>query len=106
MANEKEENFIIKYKKELLIGFIAVLMLIFIVQNSDEIEFQMLFIRLKISLIFLITLFFGLGMLTVWIRYYFITKEKNKKIKELEEKLNPKPAAKVETLVPPPPPAV
>ena len=87
MTDQKEENFILKYKKEILIGIIAFLMLVFIIQNAEEIEFQILFIRMRISLIFLIALFYGLGLLTMFIRYHFVLKEKNKKIKELEKKV-------------------
>lgn len=87
MTDKKEESFILKYKKEILIGFIAFLMLVFIVQNAEEIQFQIIFIDMKISLIFLITLFYGMGLLTMFIRYHSVLKEKNKKIKELEKQV-------------------
>lgn len=87
MAEEKEEVFIVKYKKEILIGLIAFLMMVFIVQNSAKIPFYILWIKIEISTIFLITLFFGMGLLTMYIRYYYILKEKNKKIKELEKQI-------------------
>lgn len=87
MAEQKEESFIVKYKKELLIGLIAVLMLIFIVQNSQQIEFGLIFFRVKISVIFLIALFYGLGLLTMWIRFHYSNKAKEKRYKEMEELL-------------------
>lgn len=87
MSQQKEESFLIKYRKEILIGIIAILMLVFIVQNSEEIEFQMIFVRLNISLIFLIALFFALGMLTMWIRFHAVVKDKNKIITDLEKRL-------------------
>ncbi|MFZ5552059.1 MAG: lipopolysaccharide assembly protein LapA domain-containing protein [Bacteroidota bacterium] len=87
MAEKKEESFYQKYKKEIFIGTIALLTLVFIVQNSEQIPFQVVFFTINISIIFLITFFFAMGALTVWIKYYFTLKEKNKKIKQLEEEL-------------------
>lgn len=84
---QQEESFIIKYKKELGIGLIAVLMLLFIVWNAKPVEFSLVFFTIQISKIFLIALFFVLGMITVWIRFRASNKEKDKRIKELEEKL-------------------
>lgn len=98
MTQEKEESFIVKYRKEILIVLIAILMLVFIVRNSHQIEFYLIFFPVKISVIFLIALFFGLGMLTVWIRYHFSNKEKDKRYKEMEERLK-----KLESGTPPPP---
>jgi uncharacterized integral membrane protein len=87
--SQKEQSFFAKNKKEILISLIALLMLIFIIQNSAPIEFKVLFFKFPVSLIFLIALFYGMGMLTVWIKFYFVVKEKDKKIKELEERLKP-----------------
>ena len=85
----KEQSFLAKHKKEVFIVLIAILMLIFIIQNSGSISFRILFFEFPVSLIFLIGLFYGLGMLTVWIRYYSVVREKDKRIKELEDQLKP-----------------
>lgn len=98
---EKEESFYKKYKKEIFIGAIALLTLIFIVQNSEQIKFQMIFFSIDISIIFLITFFFAMGALSVWIKYHFTVKEKNKKIKQLEDEL--KKTGTSSSSMPPPP---
>jgi uncharacterized integral membrane protein len=85
--SDKQESFFVKYKKELLIGFIAVLSITFIAQNSAPVDFWLVFFKINASLIFLLVLFFLLGASLVWVKYYFTLKEKNKKIKELEEEL-------------------
>lgn len=81
---EKEASFWSQYKKEIIIGVIGLLLLIFIVQNSHEVEFNMIFTSSKISLIVLILFFFALGMLTAGIYGHFKRKELKKKIKELQ----------------------
>ena len=87
MTQSKEESFIVKYRKEIVIAVIALLMLLFIIFNAEKIEFSLVFFSISISKIFLIALFFALGMLTVWVRNYSLNKEKNNRIKDLEAKL-------------------
>jgi uncharacterized integral membrane protein len=87
MSQPKEESFIVKYRKEIIIAVIALLMLLFIVFNSEKIDFSLVFFSISISKIFLIALFFALGMLTIWVRNYSLNKEKNNRIKDLEAKV-------------------
>jgi len=98
---EKEENFLLKYKKEIFYGIIAIITLLFIVWNSKPQKFSLVFFSIDISPIFLITFFFGMGALTVWIKYHFLMKEKDKKIKQLEEDL--KKSGTSSASMPPPP---
>ncbi len=84
---KKEKSFLAKYKKELLIGIIAVISITFVAQNSAPVDFWLVFFKINASLIFLLVLFFLLGASLVWVRYYYTIQEKNQKIKELEEKL-------------------
>ncbi|MBX7095577.1 MAG: LapA family protein [Flavobacteriales bacterium] len=101
MSQEKEQSFVVKYKKELLIGLIAVLMLTFIVRNSHQVDFYLVFFKVKISVIFLIALFYALGMITVWLRFHFLNKDKDKKFKQMEERLK-----ELEKQLPPTPPSM
>jgi uncharacterized integral membrane protein len=82
---KKEESFLSKYKKELIIGIIALILLIFIVQNSGEVNFNVVVTSFNVSLIVLILFFFALGMLTAGVFGHFRRKELKKKIKELEK---------------------
>lgn len=86
-VNNKEQSFLAKYKKELLIGIITVISITFIAQNSAPVDFWLVFFKVNASLIFLLVLFFLLGASLVWVKYYYTLKEKDKKIKELEEQL-------------------
>lgn len=100
-GKENEENFLLKYKKEIFYGIIGIITLLFIVWNSKPQKFSLVFFSIDISPIFLVTFFFAMGALTVWIKYHFLMKEKNKKIKQLEDEL--KKAGTSPASMPPPP---
>lgn len=82
---KQEPSFWSKYKKEIIIGVIALILLVFIVQNSGEVPFRVIFVTFNVSLIILILFFFALGILTAGVYGHFRRKELKKKIKELEK---------------------
>jgi uncharacterized integral membrane protein len=82
---KKEATFWQKYKKEIIIGCIAMILLVFIVQNSGEVEFWLVVTPVKVSLIILILFFYALGILTAGVYGHYRRKELKKKIKELEK---------------------
>ncbi len=84
---QQEQSFLVRYRKEIIIAIIAVLMLVFIVQNSDKTRFHLVFYTFEVSLIFLIAFFFAMGALTIWVRYYFLKKEKDRQIEQLEARI-------------------
>ena len=82
-----EPSFISKYKKEILIVLIAILMILFIVMNSGDVMFSLIFWKFPIPLVILILLFFTIGLVSAWVYSYFHRKELRKKVRELESKL-------------------
>lgn len=81
---QKEESFIIKYKKEILGGLITLLAFTFIFLNYQQVDFWF-FGTMRVRLIILLVAFYGLGFLTHYIFSYFKKKELKNKVKELEK---------------------
>lgn len=81
---QKEESFIIKYKKEIIGGLITILAFTFIFLNYQPVDFWF-FGTMKIRLIILLFAFYGLGFLTHYVFSYFKKKELKNRVKELEK---------------------
>ncbi len=83
--NQKEESFIVKYKKELLGGLLVLVAVIFFFQNNQETKFWYIFGTATAPLVVFIVMFYALGFATHYIISYFAKKEMKNKIKDLEK---------------------
>jgi uncharacterized integral membrane protein len=83
----QEPGFLKEYKKEIVIGVIIILMLIFIFQNMDETIFTLFWVKMRFPLVILILMFFSIGAISVWVYSYFHKKELKRKIRTLEAEL-------------------
>lgn len=83
----QEPGFLKEYKKEIIIGIIIILMLIFIFQNMEQTEFTLFFVKMHFPLVILILMFFAIGAISVWVYSYFHKKELKRTIRTLEAKL-------------------
>lgn len=84
---EKEPNFFSENKKLIYTGIIIILMLVFIFENLEPVEFWLLFVGIELPMVIVILLFFSIGAISVWVYSYFTKKELRKKIKSLETRL-------------------
>ncbi len=91
---QKEETFIIKYKKEILGGLIALLSIVFVLMNSQNTVFWFFGLKTEQPLVIFLVVFYALGFLTHFIISYFNKKELKNKVKELEKSSGNKLAEK------------
>jgi uncharacterized integral membrane protein len=101
MSNQKQTDsgiwpMIKKYRKEIWVGFLVIVALLFLIWNSDDVTFHLVFFKLEAPLILLLGLFAAIGAGIVAIYWRFSHMEQKFKIKELQkeiEGLKQKPAA-------------
>ncbi len=87
----KERSFIenlAHYRKEIFIGIMVILVILFMVMNSQKVEFSMVFFKTEVPLIILILLFSGIGALTVGIYWYLSNRDKKVLITELKKQID------------------
>jgi uncharacterized integral membrane protein len=77
-----------KYRKEILVGLLGLLVLIFLVKNMDDVEFDLVFFKTDMPLIFLLLFFAAAGAGTVAIYWRMDNKDKKFRIRELEKELD------------------
>lgn len=91
MAKKQEErNFGQKlwhYRKEILIGILLILAIIFLVKNSDSVEFNMIFWTADVPLIILLLGWGSLGALIVGIYWLIGNREKKRDIRDLKKRI-------------------
>lgn len=89
MSN-KEESFLSKanrYRKEILVGILIIILLIFMIQNSHDVDFNLVFTDMDVPLIVLILGFAGLGAAIVGVYWLLANRDKKRTIKDLNRKV-------------------
>lgn len=82
--------FINTYRKEILVGLILLIAILFLVKNADEVEFDLVFFKIDAPLVFLLLLFGGIGAGIVALYWRMSQKDLKYRIRELEAKLKEK----------------
>jgi uncharacterized integral membrane protein len=91
MTQQKKSGFVEfvkKYRKEILIGIIGVIALLFLIKNADEVTFDLVFFKTDMPLIFLLLLFSAIGAGIVALHWRMNHKDMKYKIKELQKELD------------------
>jgi uncharacterized integral membrane protein len=91
MTQQKKSGFVEfvkKYRKEILIGIIGVIALLFLIKNADEVTFDLVFFKTDMPLIFLLLLFAAIGAGIVALYWRMNHKDMKYKIKELQKELD------------------
>ena len=86
----EEKSFLEKvkhYRKEIFVGIIAIILIIFMIKNSHEVNFHLVFTKMDIPLIVLILGFTALGAGTVGIYWLISNRDKKRTIKNMAEEI-------------------
>lgn len=83
--NQKEESFLVKYKKEIFGGILVLIAVIFFFKNDEQATFWYFIGTAKAPLVVFLVLFYAFGFLTHFIISYFAKKDMKKQIKDLEQ---------------------
>lgn len=75
------------YRKEIFMGIMIILLILFMVMNSQKVEFSMVFFKTEVPLIVLILLFSGIGAATIGIYWYLSNRDKKTTIKGLHKQI-------------------
>ncbi len=89
MSN-KEESFLSKanrYRKEIFVGILIIILLIFMIQNSHDVDFNLVFTDMDVPLIVLILGFAALGAAIVGVYWILSNRDKKRTIKDLNRKV-------------------
>ncbi len=74
--------------KTYLVFVLGILALVFLIQNSNDVEFQLIFWKIdKIPLILLLLLFFAFGAIISWVLIMRKVNVKKKIIRKLEKEI-------------------
>ena len=90
-----EKSFLQKvkhYRKEIFVVFMAIILVIFMVQNSEDVDFDLVVTDMEVPLIVLILGFTALGAGTVGIYWFLSNRDKKRTIKEMAKELEKKDA--------------
>jgi putative membrane protein len=83
-------KFIKQYRKEILIGILMLLVIIFLVQNSDDVEFSLVFWKMDVPLILLLVIWLLIGAVITGVYFFVSNKEMRKEIKRLKKEVDQK----------------
>ena len=78
---------IVHYRREIIIGLLIILLIAFMVDNSHDVDFNLVFTDMSVPLIVLILGFACLGAMIVGL-YWFIGSRDNKRDRKLLQKEN------------------
>ncbi len=81
-----EESFLSKankYRKEIIVGLLIILLIVFMVQNNQDVTFHLVFTDMQVPLIVLILGFAALGASIVGVYWMLSVRDKNRTIKDL-----------------------
>lgn len=82
----QEESFLSKmnkYRKEIVTSLLIILLIIFMVQNSHDVDFNLIFTDMQVPLIVLILAFAALGAAIVGVYWVLSSRDKKRTIKEM-----------------------
>lgn len=82
----QEESFLSKmnkYRKEIITGLLIILLIVFMVQNSHDVDFYLVFTDMHVPLIVLILAFAALGASIVGVYWMMSSRDKKRTIKEM-----------------------
>ena len=89
MSEEKSFLSTLKeYRKEIIVGFLIILLLVFMIQNSHDVDFNLIVTDMDIPLIVLILGFSSLGAIIVGVYWYINNRDKKREKKELEKEVD------------------
>jgi len=97
---KKESNIwptIKKYRKEIFAGFLIIIAILFLVKNADDVTFHLVFFKIEVPLIILLTIFTALGAGIVAVYWRFSHQEQKFKIRELQSEVERLKYTKIET---------
>jgi len=87
---EKKGNFVDtlkKYRKELIIGVMLILLVVFMIQNKHDVDFNLVFTDMQVPLIVIILFFSGLGAAIVGVYWIMASRDKKRTIKDMSTKI-------------------
>lgn len=102
---KKESNIwptIKKYRKEIFAGFLIIIAILFLVKNAYDVTFHLVFFKIQVPLIILLTIFAAIGAGIVAVYWRFSHQEQKFKIRELQMELERQKTTRIEPQTPKP----
>lgn len=87
MTKRKNNKGFWQYKREIVVALLVILIVVFLYQNSEKVDFKLIFWTLHIPLIVLVLSFFALGALIAWGYNFFKSQEGKRELKRLKAEL-------------------
>ncbi len=87
MAEESFLSKVNKYRKEIIVGLLVILLIVFMVQNNQDVTFHLVFTDMQVPLIVLILGFAALGAAIVGVYWMLSVRDKNRTIKDLSKEI-------------------